>query len=212
MIKQDYAYTIKSLLTAEEVCRFYGIEVNNGKARCPFHHDKSPSMILYKGNKGWWCYPCNRGGSVIDLVMQLFNLSFRDAMAKLNDDFHLGLPLEAKPKSVEEYVAAAREAAERERREEERVRGDLEAECRKGAYLSRYLRASDAARKAEDPIALAAAKEAMLREAFLLAVADIKLAERRRSYDRDETRRAEDQGARRTSETHCRQGGGEGAL
>lgn len=90
----DFAYTIKNAVTMREVCETYGIRVNRmGKARCPFHHDSKPSMQIFDGNRGWWCYPCGEGGDVIDFVMRYFNLSFRDAIAKMNDDFHLGLPV-----------------------------------------------------------------------------------------------------------------------
>jgi len=39
-------------------------------ARCPLpdHDEKTPSFTVYPGDRGWWCYGCNRGGDVVDLA------------------------------------------------------------------------------------------------------------------------------------------------
>lgn len=178
-MKENYADIIKSLLTAEEVCRFYGIEMVNGKARCPFHHDRSPSMYVYPGNKGWYCFGCNKGGSVIDLVMGLYNLSFKDAMCKLNDDFHIGLPITGESRSARDYAKEAADEARRKREASERQRREDEAKAERGRLLGDYLRACDVVRDEIHPFAVAQAKEEMKRKAFLLALEEIKMAERR---------------------------------
>lgn len=178
-MKEDYASIIKKLLTAEEVCRFYGIEVSNGKARCPFHNDRSPSMYVYPYSKGWYCFVCNEGGSVIDLVMRLFNLSFKDAMIKLNDDFNIGLPIRGEQKTTRDYTALAaaeamlrRDRAERQR-ETENARGDWVR------AWDEFMKTLDQKRDASDPVAIAQAEEDMKRKAFLLTMEEIKRAERR---------------------------------
>ena len=53
-------------------------------------------MKVYKGNGGYHCFGCGAHGSIIDFVMQYFGLNFQDAISKLNDDFHLGLPISKK--------------------------------------------------------------------------------------------------------------------
>lgn len=50
---------------------------------CPFHNETTPSFTWYVDQNTWWCYACNIGGDVIDLVMKLFNLEFRAALAEL---------------------------------------------------------------------------------------------------------------------------------
>ena len=50
---------------------------------CPFHDDKDPSFIVTPGKNLWHCLGCDQGGSVIDLVMQLENLTFKQAVDKL---------------------------------------------------------------------------------------------------------------------------------
>ncbi len=79
----------------QECVRYYGIEINrSGFVRCPFHGgDRTPSLKIYPGNRGWCCFGCNTSGSVIDFVMHYFNLDFTAATIKLNDDFNLGLPV-----------------------------------------------------------------------------------------------------------------------
>lgn len=41
----------------------------NKKTLCPWHDDRDPSLVI-KNNRAW-CFPCNRGGDVIDLYMVL---------------------------------------------------------------------------------------------------------------------------------------------
>ena len=180
-MKENYADIIKSLLTAEEVCRFYGIEVVNGKAKCPFHHDHSPSLNLYRDKRGWYCFVCNEGGSVIDFVMKLFNLSFKDAMIKLNDDFRIGLPIRGEQRSTEEYTKRAAVEAMLRRDRAERQR---EAESARGDWVQawdEFMKALDRKRDAVDPFVTAQAEEDMKRKAFLLTIEEIKQAERRQT-------------------------------
>ena len=53
--------------------------------RCPFHSpDKHPSFQVNPSKQVWMCGPCGRGGSVIDLVMQLENKTLSEAMRFLS--------------------------------------------------------------------------------------------------------------------------------
>ncbi len=46
--------------------------------RCPFHDDKTPSLVVTPKTNLWNCLgACNAGGSVIDWVMRLHRVSFR---------------------------------------------------------------------------------------------------------------------------------------
>lgn len=119
----NYTAEIKSRLPAREVLEFYGLTVNAaGFCKSPFAtNDKTPSLKVYDGDRGWYDYSSNRGGDVIDFVRQFFGASFPDAMKKLNDDFRLGLPIgrELSPAEQARIAAEARqqraEAQERER-------------------------------------------------------------------------------------------------
>lgn len=51
---------------------------------CPFHDDKSPSLIITPSKNLWHCLgACQQGGSVIDWVMKQKNISFRHAVELL---------------------------------------------------------------------------------------------------------------------------------
>lgn len=76
----------------QTVAERYGFEVNrSGDILCPFHSDSKPSLHVYPGTRGWWCFVCNEGGSVIDFVTKLFHLNARQAALRLDNDFGLGL-------------------------------------------------------------------------------------------------------------------------
>ncbi|MDO4199658.1 MAG: CHC2 zinc finger domain-containing protein [Clostridia bacterium] len=81
---------IKSQLSIFEVAERYGVKILKGnKAACPFHDDNHPSMS-FKNNR-FKCFACGIGGSVIDFVMNYFNLNATESAKKLNDDFNMGL-------------------------------------------------------------------------------------------------------------------------
>lgn len=109
---------IKSALTAQEVVERYGFEVNRaGFIKCPFHQgDDHGSLKVYPGARGWHCFGCGIGGSVIDFVMALFGLSAKDAMEQLNVDFglHLTADKETHTERSERVKAAERAARELE--------------------------------------------------------------------------------------------------
>ena len=97
----DLFREVKDRVPVMEAARRYGFEPDRqGKIRCPFHADDHPSLQLYKGVRGWWCYVCDRGGSVIDFVAGLFSISPREAALKLNEDFSLGLTAQ-RPRKLE---------------------------------------------------------------------------------------------------------------
>ena len=87
---------IKAAITMDDVCRQYGFEVGRGGfVRCPFHSgDRTASLKVYPGDRGWHCFGCNKGGSVISFVMELFGLNFKQALVRMNQDFNLGLTQE----------------------------------------------------------------------------------------------------------------------
>lgn len=116
----NYADEIKRAVPMREVAAMYGFEADRtGNICCPFHADSKPSMHIYDGTRGWWCFVCNEGGDVIDFTRRYFNLSFRDACKKLNCDFGLRLPIGEKL-SREQQIEADRKAAERWRQQKER--------------------------------------------------------------------------------------------
>lgn len=81
---------VKQSVSAIDVARHYGYEPTRaGFIPCPFHMDKSPSLKLYPGTGGWFCFGCGAGGSVVDFVAGVFNMPARDAAEKMIEDFGL---------------------------------------------------------------------------------------------------------------------------
>ncbi len=119
----DLAATIKSALTMDAVARMYGYEPNAANfIRCPFHgsgNERTGSMKIYSGDGGFHCYGCHAGGSVIDFAMKLFSLPFRDACARLNADFRLGIDLQA---PVDAYALKRRREAQAAQKQAEAKR------------------------------------------------------------------------------------------
>lgn len=116
----NYADEIKRAVPMRELVAMYGFEADRtGNIRCPFHNDTKPSMHIYDGTRGWWCFVCNEGGDVIDFTRRYFDLSFMDACKKLNADFNLHLPIGEKL-TLAQKREADRKAARRKREQIER--------------------------------------------------------------------------------------------
>lgn len=109
----DVFSDVRRLVTALEAAELNGLHPNkSGFVRCPFHHEKTASLKLYE-NGSWYCFGCNRGGSSIDLVAALYDLSPLEAVRRMNEDFHLALPLDRPPDRAEKAAAQhRREVAE----------------------------------------------------------------------------------------------------
>ena len=92
---REAATTIKQSVSMQEVAEFYGFLPNRaGYIHCPFHAgDNQGSLKVYPGSGGWHCFGCGAGGSVIDFVMKLYDISFTAACERISNDFSLGLPI-----------------------------------------------------------------------------------------------------------------------
>lgn len=112
---------IKHMLTSRQVAEHYGLHVGRaGVISCPFHKgDRTPSLKLYDGERGWYCFGCGRGGSVINFVMELFGLNFQQAVLRINADFNLGLSNRKPTRAEHSAIIEARKAEQREREREE---------------------------------------------------------------------------------------------
>lgn len=115
---------IKRRLTMREVAEYYGFSPDrSGFMQCPFHQgDHTASLKIYDGTGGWHCFGCHKGGSVIDFVMQLFDLNFRQAVVRLNSDFGIGISSEKPDRST---YSKALEDRRREQREKEQKEAEF---------------------------------------------------------------------------------------
>ncbi|WP_237385463.1 CHC2 zinc finger domain-containing protein [Xenorhabdus sp. Sc-CR9] len=53
---------------------------------CPFHQEKTPSMVITPSKNLYHCFGCNAGGSVLDWVMKTEGLSLRHAVERLRGE------------------------------------------------------------------------------------------------------------------------------
>lgn len=73
-----------------DIIHKYNVKHKKAQIHCPFHgKDKHPSAQIY-GNY-FHCFTCGKHLDVIGFVQEYFNLSFKEAMQKINIDFNLGL-------------------------------------------------------------------------------------------------------------------------
>src|SRR5690554_372190 len=75
------AKTIRERVSMFDVLDRLGIPAPNGgegKIPCIFHEDRTPSLHVYEDH--YWAYCCDRGGSVIDFVMDYFGCGFGQAV------------------------------------------------------------------------------------------------------------------------------------
>jgi hypothetical protein len=54
-------------------------------AKCPFHDDSSPSLVIYKNSNSFYCFSECFGGDSISFIMKLNNLSFVESVKYLNN-------------------------------------------------------------------------------------------------------------------------------
>ncbi len=57
----------------------------NFKAVCPFHNEKTPSLIVSPAKQIWHCFGCGLGGDVFEFIKQIENTDFSGALKILAD-------------------------------------------------------------------------------------------------------------------------------
>jgi DNA primase len=101
---------LKRRVSVERLVEAAGIELRpHGRdrvGRCPFHDDKTPSLVVSPKTNLWHCLgACQTGGSVIDWVMRFEGVSFRRAVEMLRAEIGEAPSVESVP------VLAAAEAS-----------------------------------------------------------------------------------------------------
>ena len=91
---------LKNEISLQRLVEAQGIELTRHGAdwigRCPFHDDKTPSLVVSPKKNLWHCLgACQTGGTVIDWVMKTRGISFRHAVELLRADHSsLAAPVE----------------------------------------------------------------------------------------------------------------------
>lgn len=126
----DWAREINERISTRKVMEHYGIRVSSrGYCKCPFHsggNERTGSMMVYPGDRGYHCFACGETGDTIKFVQKFFNIPFRDACRKINDDMALGLDFSGeitpeKKRKINQEAYLRRKAREREEQERKRI-------------------------------------------------------------------------------------------
>ena len=98
-IPESEVERLKREVSVQRLAEARGIKLHRHGADllglCPFHDDRSPSLVITPAKNLWHCLgACNMGGTAIDWVMKAQGVSFRHAVELLRADY---FPLAAAP-------------------------------------------------------------------------------------------------------------------
>lgn len=90
-IPDEVVERLKHEVSVQRLAEAKGIELKrhgeNLVGRCPFHDDRTPSLVITPSKNLWHCMgACQVGGTVIDFVMRVERCSFRLACEMLLKD------------------------------------------------------------------------------------------------------------------------------
>lgn len=114
----EWSQAIRERISTRDFCESVGLRPGrNGFVRCPFHPDeRAPSLKVYgDARRGWHCFGCGKGGTVIDFAMAWYGAPFGQTVMRLNADFGLGLTRETPGQARARQREARRRAGERQR-------------------------------------------------------------------------------------------------
>lgn len=93
MISEKTITTIQDIDILEVVSRYVKLD-KNGKGKCPFHNEKTPSFKVYKKG-GFKCFGCGAGGyGPINFVTQHSGYGFVEAIEELASQFNVVIEYE----------------------------------------------------------------------------------------------------------------------
>jgi DNA primase catalytic core len=87
-IPEEVIERLKNEVSLERLAEARGVGLQRHGAdligKCPFHDDKTPSLVITPNKNLWHCLgACSTGGSAIDWVMKAEGVSFRHAVELL---------------------------------------------------------------------------------------------------------------------------------
>ena len=98
---------IKQRLRVEDVLGDY-VEVipagANYKCICPFHNERTPSLMISPDRGVWHCFGCGAGGDIFQFVQDFENIEIKDALKRLAQKANVTLEKSARPKTEAELA------------------------------------------------------------------------------------------------------------
>ncbi|MDC3024458.1 DNA primase [Alphaproteobacteria bacterium] len=93
-MKKDLAKLIKDKINIVDVIGREQKLIKSGanyKSLCPFHDEKTPSFTINLQKQNYVCYGCGKSGDVFSYVMDMYKLSFREALEKLATEANINI-------------------------------------------------------------------------------------------------------------------------
>ncbi|NPC98304.1 DNA primase [Nocardioides sp. zg-DK7169] len=104
-IREESISEVREKARIDEVVSSYVTLRNAGggsqKGLCPFHDEKSPSFQVTPSRGFYYCFGCQKGGDVINFLMEVEALSFAESVERLADKFGVQLKREEGDERVE---------------------------------------------------------------------------------------------------------------
>ena len=94
-VPQSFIETLKMNCDIENIISSYvGLKRagRNLTGLCPFHSEKTPSMVVYNDSQSFYCFGCGAGGDVISFIMRMENLDYIEALKFLSDRAGIQFP------------------------------------------------------------------------------------------------------------------------
>ena len=86
--KRTKANSDANTVSIAEVVRHFGGEVKEGRnisVRCCMHDDSRKSAVIDTYNNLYYCHTCGKGGNAVNVIMELENVGFKDALARAGE-------------------------------------------------------------------------------------------------------------------------------
>jgi len=109
-MRKDLIEEIKRRIDLEQFISKY-IPVKRGKASCPFHADKRPSLSIHSKKQIWKCWSCGENGDVFSFIQRIEGINFSNAVALLAFEVGLSFP---KSERFKEYLSRKRKSRQKQ--------------------------------------------------------------------------------------------------
>ena len=94
-LPESFLQQLKMSCDIETIISSYVTVKRQGRNRaclCPFHSEKTPSMVIYNDTQSFYCFGCGAGGDVITFIMKIENLDYIEAVKFLADRAGMQMP------------------------------------------------------------------------------------------------------------------------
>lgn len=85
-LTQEYIQNLRDRKPILQVAQALGMELHRGRAICPWHPDKHPSLHFSAQRNTCHCFSCGKTADAVELVMKVLGIGFREAIEWLSGE------------------------------------------------------------------------------------------------------------------------------